>query len=133
MARRVAIQPAAEALAGWVAGSARNQQAVEAMGADALGEAMAGLLLGAQEVGKGGTADRAMLIRMMGQPWASGSAQQQGGKVAAVDMGNRLASALNRMERRLGGPAEGGAIIEVEADSPETVTPEAAVAVDLGF
>lgn len=132
MAWRAAIQPAA-ALAGWVAGSARNQGAVEAMGPDALAEAMAGLLLGAHEVGKGGTADRAMLMRMMGQPWASGSAQQQGSKTAALDMGTRLAAALNRAERQLARLPDGRAVVDVEPDGPEAVTPEAQVVVDLGF
>jgi hypothetical protein len=133
VARRAAIQPAAAALAGWVGQSARNQDVVEVIGEDALREAMAGLLLGAQEVGKAGFADRSMLMRMMGQPWATGSAQQGGGKAAALEMGGRLAAALTRVEKRLAGPAGSGKVVDVEPDGPDEGTVEARAIADLGF
>ena len=106
---------------------------MEAMGPEALTEAMVGLLLDAQEIGKGGFSDRSMVVRMMGQPWATGSAQGGASKTAALDMGTRLAAALNRAERQLARLRDGRAVVDVEPDGLDAVTPEAQVIVDLGF
>jgi hypothetical protein len=119
------VRSEAEALAAWAAATATNQGAVAAIGPARLADVMAALLVGAAQAGKPGFSDRSMLMRMLGQPWATGSAQQQQGKAALADVGTRLTAALNRMEKRLGGPQPTGRVLDVQLDEGGAAADEA--------
>ncbi len=96
---------------------ATDQQALE-LAEDHLPEIFAAILHGAKVPGSSGDRDRRLLFRALGFPFAIPATGKPGAADGAGDVGDRLARALTRLERRLGRDPVAAPILDAEIVPP---------------